>query len=185
MKEFYRNQSARSRESFVEVATSMIGSIAVKYTPGHPELGQSPEQGFDCSGFVRYVLEKADINIPDYLDINGGQKPIRHANEFFDHYGIAVHHDLHEPGDLIFFSRDGYSPTHVGIVIDLDNYIHSPGKRGSRVRVDPIEEESILPLKAGGLFRILYSKNPIGYKSPAIPIDSDSRVPRYSQIPLP
>ena len=39
------------------------------YVIGHPELGQSSEKGFDCSGFARFVLTQAGICIPDYIGI--------------------------------------------------------------------------------------------------------------------
>jgi LysM repeat protein len=77
--------------------------------------GNSPETGFDCSGFVSWVYKQYGINLPrssrDMLSVG---TPIEKA-------------DL-RPGDLVFFNY-GYS--HVGIYTGDNKYIHSPstGKR--------------------------------------------------------
>ena len=136
--------------------------------------------GFDCSGFVRYVLLEAGLVIPDYIDISGNIKPIRHTNEFMDHYGVTVQHGLHQPGDLILFSRNGYLPTHIGIVSDNNNYIHSPGINGQRVRKDRIKRQKIRAKDGEG--KAIYHTNPIGFKSPTIAIETGNY--RYSQIPI-
>lgn len=94
------------------------------------------------------------------------QRPIRHANEFWDHYGADVQTEP-EGGDLIFFSRNGLFPHHVGIVQDERSYIHAPGRDDTHVTVEDIAFENIIPRPNAG--RILYPRNPIGYKAPTIP----------------
>ncbi|MDR2198378.1 MAG: C40 family peptidase [Deltaproteobacteria bacterium] len=77
--------------------------------------GNSPETGFDCSGFVSWVYKQYGVNLPrSSRDMLGVGTPIEKA-------------DL-RPGDLVFFNY-GYS--HVGIYTGNDKYIHSPstGKR--------------------------------------------------------
>ena len=137
----------------------------MKYANGHPELGQSPEEGFDCSGFVRFVLSQAGLHIPDYIGQDNVRRPVRHANEFWDKYGVAVQPQCIRGGDLIFFSKQGLFPTHIGIVRDEESYIHAPGNTDTTVCVDPIETELITrPENSPG--RALYAVNPIGFKSP-------------------
>jgi cell wall-associated NlpC family hydrolase len=126
---------------------------------------------------VKFVLSEAGLNVPDYIDINGRVVPIRHANEFWDHYGVAVHNGLHQPGDLIFFSRNGYFPTHIGLVRDEESYIHSPGINNTKVCVAEIEEREIPGTDPSP--RIVFQKNPIGYKSPTVPLNTDNY--RYIQ----
>lgn len=157
-----------SREVIVGIAQSLVGSLAVKYSSGSPELGRSPETGFDCSGFVGYVLNAAGLAIPDYINAYGQIKPIRHANEFWDHYGISVHHGCHLPGDLIFYTRNGFFPGHVGIVRDEESYIHSPGKNNERVEVEPIVLQRAPRFLDDAAPRIVFTQNPIGYKSPTV-----------------
>lgn len=95
------------------------------------------------------------------------RRPLRHANEFWDHYGAYV---LTPPerGDLIFFTRHGLFPTHIGIVNDKESYIHAPGHDDTRVCIEPIE---YFDITAGStLGRMLFKSNPIGFKAPTIPI---------------
>lgn len=157
----------------------MIDRPSVKYTPERPELGQSPDSGFDCSGFVTFVLHEAGLIIPDYLGQDGDRRPVRHANEFWDSYGVAVHDENKQPGDLIFFSRKGTFPTHVGIVRDAETYIHAPGTAESKIETRPISYETIAKR---GIERQLYSINPIGFKSPTVKVDQPTY--RYHQRPI-
>ena len=149
----------------IDVATSLVGRKCIRYIPGHPELGQSPESGFDCSGFVRYVLTVAGLALPDYLRVDGKTSQIRHTNEFFDYYGLAVQSSRKLPGDLIFFSSHGWGPTHMGIVKDFDHYIHAPGYDGQEVEESEIKLNNIEP-NSSKRHRVIYDQNPIGYKSP-------------------
>lgn len=115
---------------------------------------------------MKFVLNEAGLTIPDYIDQAGERKPIGHVSEFWDYYGVAVHEGQHEPGDLIFFSRRGVVPTHVGIVLDKEHYVHSPGRDNAEVEIKAIERK---PIVANGPERVIYSTNPIGFKSPSGP----------------
>lgn len=88
---------------------------------------------------------------------------IRHASEFFDQFGIFVH--ITRPGDLVFFSKEGMAPKHMGILINEIEYVHSPGKDDTRVLVAKIKKEDIPDSSPNQIYR----KNPIGYKSLAVP----------------
>jgi len=126
-------------------------------------------------------LLESGLAIPDYIDISGETREVRHANEFWDHYGVAVHSGLHQSGDLVFFSRNGFFPTHIGIVRDEESYIHSPGKDNAVVTASAIVEEEITSsIKVN--VRRLFSTNPIGYKSPTISLPKTNY--RYTQRPL-
>jgi len=128
---------------------------------------------------VRFVLNKVGLIIPEYIGQDGVRRPIRHANEFWDNYGITVHDEYTLPGDLIFFSRRGSFPTHIGIVYDEGLYIHAPGTNESRVEVQPISYEAIA---SRGIERQFYARNPIGFKSPTIEIEQPTY--RYHQKPV-
>jgi len=130
----------------------------------HPELGQSPD-GFDCSGFVRFVLLQSGLHVGDYIGMDEVRRPIRHANEFWDHYGATVQTQP-EAGDLIFFSRHGLFPTHIGIVKDEESYIHAPGKDSTEVIEARIHSKRIAV--SGDMGRVLFHTNPIGFKAPTI-----------------
>lgn len=89
---------------------------------------------------------------------------------------MARHEGLHQSGDLIFFSRNGQFPTHIGIVRDEETYIHAPGSNNTKVEVQSMETEL---LAVQGLEGMIYSKNPIGFKSPSQPADQPTY--RYHQ----
>lgn len=128
---------------------------------------------------MRFVLNKAGLTIPEHIGQDGVHRPIRHANEFWDNYGIIVHDELKQPGDLIFFSRRGFFPTHIGIVRDEESYIHAPGTNESKVEIQPINYEIIAKRS---MERQFYAKNPIGFKSPTIAVKQPTY--RYHQEPI-
>lgn len=152
---------------------------SVKYRSEHPELGQSILHGFDCSGFVSFVLKTAGLMIPDYIGQDGIRRPIRHANEFWDSYGIAIHDEQKQRADLVFFSRNGVFPTHIGIVRDEETYIHAPGRDGTKVEIKPIDNDLIA---VSSTARVIYTRNPIGFKSPSHVIEHPTY--RYHQVPI-
>lgn len=81
--------------------------------------GASPA-GFDCSGFVQYVVANFDGYLP-------------HSSSGQYQYGAAIGRDDLKPGDLVFFSTSN-DPTkigHVGIYIGEGKFIHSPQANGS------------------------------------------------------
>jgi cell wall-associated NlpC family hydrolase len=98
----------------------------VRYVRG----GRDPSTGFDCSGFVRYVFERAI----------GLQLPTNSASQYL--IGRIVKRGEMQPGDLVFFrtagGRHGQGRiSHVGIYISDGHFIHSP-RRGESVRVDSL-----------------------------------------------
>jgi cell wall-associated NlpC family hydrolase len=153
----------------VAIASELVGAPSIKYKG--PEHGQSPEEGFDCSGFARFVLQSAGLVIPPFVS-GGVERPVRHANEFWDSYGIPVHGQLRQPGDLIVFSRDGVRPTHIGIVRDFDTYIHAPGKEGTQVEIQDIRYRDIA---RDALLNQLYVRSPIGFKRPTTVLPGPAR----------
>ncbi len=74
--------------------------------------GNSPETGFDCSGFVKWVYSQYGVELPRISSSMAG-------------VGTPVSRDELRPGDLVFFAhKRGIS--HVGIYTGNDKYIHSP-----------------------------------------------------------
>jgi cell wall-associated NlpC family hydrolase len=102
------------------ILTSAFDLLGTPYRYG----GQMPTTGFDCSGFVRYVLGLHAIEMPRTVAEQYGT-------------GRAVRPEQVRPGDLVFFSTIGAGPTHIGIVVDVDEpqFIHAPDT-GGRVRVE-------------------------------------------------
>jgi cell wall-associated NlpC family hydrolase len=104
--------------SVVEQAVTMIG---IPYHWG----GNNPDEGLDCSGFVRYVYRKT----------TGMLLPRQSAQ--ISKKGIAVDEpDLH-PGDLVFFDTPRGPATHVGIYMGNHRFIHAP-KTGAYIRIESL-----------------------------------------------
>ena len=162
------------RPTIVQVACEFLGFPASNYE-GYLR-GQSPDQGFDCSGFVLYVIRQAQNKIPSLIVSDG----IRHANEMFDRLGVLIHDEERLPGDLIFFSRKGLLPSHVGIYLgqteeNKEYFIHSPGRNDTRIRINQFND-SPLPLLHE---KQIYRKNPIGFKRLTMQNGENGR---YNQI---
>ena len=132
---------------FVETALLLVGCPSIKYSG--PDFGKDLS-GFDCSGFVVYLLNKTGIFLP---------QTIRHCNEFLDSFGVLVHEEQKLPGDLIFFSRNGTRPTHIGIVVSHNHYVHAPGLNNTKVNIAKIVRKKINPSDGQ-----IYKNNPIAFK---------------------
>jgi cell wall-associated NlpC family hydrolase len=80
--------------------------------------GGTTPRGFDCSGYVRYVFQKAvGIRLPRTA---GDQ--VRNGSE------VALA-DL-RPADLVYFKIRRQKSLHVGIYIGRGKFIHAPSSRG-------------------------------------------------------
>jgi cell wall-associated NlpC family hydrolase len=107
--------------SLVSYARSLIG-IPYKYG------GNSPESGFDCSGFVGHVYSHAlDISLP------------RSTGEIST-MGKAVRSNDLRTGDLVFFNTLHTKFSHVGIYLGDYQFIHAPSSKGS-VRVENMRDD--------------------------------------------
>lgn len=105
-----------------EVLASAMSLKGIKYKYG----GSSPATGFDCSGFVNYVYNKAaNLNLP-------------RTAKGISRYGESVNKDDLSPGDLVFFNTARRAFSHVGIYIGDGNFIHAPSRGGS-VRIESMQ----------------------------------------------
>ena len=84
--------------------------------------GTTPATGFDCSGFVQYVLGRHEIALP------------RTAAEQFRIGQRIGERDL-QAGDLVFFSTIAPGASHVGLALSADEFVHAPATAGV-VRVE-------------------------------------------------
>ncbi|QPA30773.1 C40 family peptidase [Thermaerobacillus caldiproteolyticus] len=77
--------------------------------------GQTPEVGFDCSGFIVYLFKKQGLSLPRTVAMmwNTGTS-------------IATP----SVGDIVFFQTDGPGASHAGIYIGNNQFIHSGSSTG-------------------------------------------------------
>jgi cell wall-associated NlpC family hydrolase len=103
-------------QSLVATALHLVGT---PYRNG----GAGPD-GFDCSGFVHYVFAQQGVFVP---------------RTAADQAGAGQRVGELRAGDLVFFRTSGRGPTHVGIALDADRFIHAPSARGE-VRVEALAQ---------------------------------------------
>ena len=102
-------------------AQEALVKVGMRYKFG----GKSPETGFDCSGLVTYVFERAwGITIP-------------RSTEQQRRAGRAVKRAELQPGDLVFYDTRNRPYSHVGIYLGDGNFVHAP-RPGAKVRVESI-----------------------------------------------
>jgi murein DD-endopeptidase len=110
---------AGGKNSVVSAARSLTG---VRYKWG----GESPQTGFDCSGFTWWTYRQVGVTLPriSYEQYETGQ-PVGRRDV--------------RPGDLVFFRLPGNPKNmHVGIATDRNTFIHSP-REGGKVREDSMD----------------------------------------------
>ena len=89
--------------------------VGVKYVWG----GNTPKEGFDCSGFTKYVFAKYGVALP------------RTSREQV-HAGRAIAADFASlrPGDLMMFAEPGEAISHVAIYAGNGHIIHASSSVG-------------------------------------------------------
>lgn len=103
-----------------EVLLNALNLKGIRYRYG----GTSPETGFDCSGFVRYVFrEAANISLP-------------HNARAISQIGNIIGPDQLQPGDLVFYNTMKSAFSHVGIYLGNNRFIHAPSSGGGIRVVD-------------------------------------------------
>lgn len=87
--------------------------------------GNNPEQGFDCSGFMKYVFKQsAGLDLPRTAAEQAGR-------------GKALTMTDLQPGDAVFFNTLGRAYSHVGLYLGDGKFIHAP-RSGAAIRVEKI-----------------------------------------------
>ena len=141
-----------NREAFVSIALKYLG-VAANYSGS--QNNDNVLDGFDCSKFVNFVLKESGFP---------GDVP-RYCNELFDSFGVLIHEQSRQAGDLVFFSyKGGVFPGHVGILVTKNHYIHMPSRsaiNGRVVCVSLLKKFAIEPKEKN---KQIYFYNPIGYK---------------------
>ena len=122
----FRGASSISRGRASSRKAQILLGMARQYV-GVPYVwaGRSPS-GFDCSGFIYYVFDQLGYGLPRMAD---GQFEV----------GIPVSRNALEPGDLVFFETYEPGPSHVGIYIGNDQFIHASSGAG-HVTVTPLNK---------------------------------------------
>lgn len=99
-----------------------LQTVGVKYRLG----GRSPDTGFDCSGLVVHVFERAwgVLLPPGTAALKRVGMPVMKLKEL-------------EPGDLVFYNTRNRPYSHVGIYLGEGRFLHAP-RPGAKVRVESV-----------------------------------------------
>jgi hypothetical protein len=150
-----------------EISIEAMALVGTPYRYG----GNTPDTGFDCSGLVRYVVQRAaSVNLP------------RTAAEMGRRGASLERRDV-ASGDLVFFNTTGQPNSHVGIYVGQNRFVHAPATGGT-VRLEDMTK-SYWASRYMGARRVVAASNlpdapvpaiaPImpAPASPARPIDDD------------
>ena len=96
----------------LEIINTAKSYMGVPYVWG----GSTPD-GFDCSGFIQYVFDKNGISLPRVT-----------ADQY--KAGTSISKSDLIPGDLIFFETYKAGPSHVGIYLGNNQFIHASSGKG-------------------------------------------------------
>ena len=102
----------------VSIAKKLLG---IPYRWG----GTTAQGGFDCSGLIVYVYNKAaGIKLPRTIQQMSSK-------------GRSIDDQPPAPGDLVFFNTTGEKYSHAGIYVGQGRFVHAPSAGGT-VRLDYI-----------------------------------------------
>ncbi|KMJ57434.1 endopeptidase [Bacillus sp. LL01] len=104
----------------VESNHSNIVEVAKKYE-GTPYQwgGETPEEGFDCSGYLNYIFDEAENK-----DLPRTVKEI---------YAEGTKVESPAVGDIVFFDVEGNGPSHAGLYIGNGEFIHASSTDGVKI----------------------------------------------------
>ncbi len=105
-----------------DISIAAVGLVGVPYVSG----GNTPKGGFDCSGLIVYVYNKAaGIKLPRTIQLMSTK-------------GRGIDNQPPAPGDLVFFNTMGEKYSHAGIYVGQGRFVHAPSAGGT-VRLEQIE----------------------------------------------
>jgi peptidoglycan endopeptidase LytF len=102
----YSSNNKNTKESIISMAKQYLGS---PYKFG----GYSFKTGIDCSGYVKKIFSKFNVQLP------------RTARDIYYNVGTRVAKSELQTGDLVFFRTYANYPSHVGIYMGNNQFIHA------------------------------------------------------------
>lgn len=91
--------------------------IAKKYIGVPYSYGGTSVKGFDCSGYINTVFKELGMDLPRTT------KGLATTGSFVGRYNLRI-------GDIVIFNTTGSGPSHAGIYIGDDQFIHSSTSKG-------------------------------------------------------
>jgi len=122
-----KEQTAIDRDSIIKYAKKYLD------TP-YLYAGNNPRKGFDCSGFVSYVFNNFNINLP-------------RSSNGYKNLGTALSPEDFKVGDILVFYgyKDRTVVGHVGIVCEANGmqskFIHASSGKANKVTISELNSE--------------------------------------------
>ncbi len=114
----------RYRDGAQKIIDQALDLVGIRYRRG----GDTPQSGFDCSGFVDHVFQETlGLILP------------RSSREL-SKTGTEVSRDELKPGDLVFFRTIRNAISHVGIYVGDHRFVHAP-RPGQSVGITDLREQ--------------------------------------------
>ncbi len=112
-----------------------LTGLATRYVGVRYRWGGSSPAGFDCSGFLYYLYARNGVALP------------RTTFAMF-HSGVPVPREALQPGDIVFFQTLRPGPSHAGIYLGDERFVHSSSGYG-RVTITPMRHRYYGPRYLG------------------------------------
>jgi cell wall-associated NlpC family hydrolase len=97
---------ARTSKIAQQLTRSALRFIGVPYV-----FGGTSTSGFDCSGYVQHVFASLGVSLPRTADAQ--------------YYAGSKINGQMKAGDLVFFQTYAPGPSHVGIYLGNNNFVHA------------------------------------------------------------
>lgn len=88
----------------------------------------SPEEGFDCSGFIQHVYAQQGVLLPRTVSEMATMLP-------------AIPKSHLSAGDLVIFDTIRNKASHVGLYMQDRKFIHAPSSRAGKVQVSSLDNQ--------------------------------------------
>jgi NlpC/P60 family/SbsC C-terminal domain len=99
---------------------SVVIQTSKQYIGVPYKYGGTTPSGFDCSGYIQYVFKKVGVQLP------------RTAADMY-HSKKLVSVKTPQPGDIVFFETYKPGPSHVGLYLGNQQFIHASSSYGVTV----------------------------------------------------
>ncbi|HEV2471673.1 MAG TPA: SH3 domain-containing C40 family peptidase, partial [Chthonomonadales bacterium] len=120
-----RNASSRSAYRAPLSRGELLARSACTYRGIPYRYGGVSRNGFDCSGFTRYLFGLRGIALP-------------HSARAQAQFGVAIPRTELRPGDLVFFHTVTRGISHVGVYVGKGKFVHASSRREGGVREDSL-----------------------------------------------
>ncbi|HQT25724.1 MAG TPA: C40 family peptidase [Burkholderiales bacterium] len=115
-------------KSLPDSVKNLLGYALSQTGASYRRGGASPDTGFDCSGFVRYVFDHVEgLSLP-------------HSSRAMSLIGSRIRLVDLKPGDLVFFRIVRHRISHVGIYLGNNQFIHAASSRTGSVMISDLTE---------------------------------------------